>query len=218
MELIDYSNAFECGESLAGLFLECLPFKVDPYCDPKSDSDPNPPHAPRYMAGGMKYEHAPMVTMEFGLFLYSLIRYNKYQSIVETGTCHGNSSAWIAGALKDNNIPGLLTTYDILVENPNPNDLWQRLGLSDRIRFVNDTIWADVFKVPEEIDLAFVDSQHNYETILKEMDIIWPRVRRGGLVIFHDYTLYPEVRHLMRGYGSNLIFPLGRGCLVTQKP
>lgn len=219
-DVIDVSSVMKSTQSgtLPILLNVCLPLKVDPYCDPQSDSDPNPPQSPRFMSGGTKYEHAPMISMELGLLLYGLVRLNKYRTIVETGTCYGHSSSWMAGALKDNESKGMLTTFDTEIQTPNPNDLWREVGVLDRINFINSSVWDEVGKVPSEIDLAFVDSDHDYLTIIKEMDIIWPRLVSRGIVIFHDYTLYPQVRNLMAGYGSNLIFPLGRGCLLTQKP
>jgi len=207
----------DCAATLPVLLNEAFPLKVDPYCDPNSESDPHSPHVPRYMAGGMNYEHAPMITLELGLLLYSFVRHNKPIHIVETGTCHGNSSAWMAAGLKDNHIPAKLTTFDILVENPNPQDLWRRVGVDHLIEFVNGTIWDNVAKVPNQIDFAFIDSQHNVETILKEMAIVWPRLSTYGVVAFDDYTLYPECRETMHQYFPNLIFPLGRGLVIGQK-
>lgn len=205
-------------DTLPLLMAEAYPLVVDPYCDPKSESDPNPPIAPQWNAGGATYKDAPMISVECGLLLYSLIRHNKCRNIVETGTCYGNSSSWMAGAIKDNGVGGMLTTFDVKVEDPNPQELWNRVGVSDYIRFINGEVRYNTSFVPEKVDFAFIDSQHNLPTITAEMDVVWPRLVSGGLVVFHDYTLYPECKSLLlENYCPNLIFKIGRGLLLGQK-
>lgn len=43
---------------------------------------------------------------------------------------------------------------------------------------------ADV--VPQSIDLAFVDGIHSYDFVMRQFEVLRPRMTRGGLVIFDD--------------------------------
>ena len=48
-----------------------------------------------------------------GSFLYTLVRWTKPAVLVETGTCHGLSTAYIIHALKDNGQSARLYSVDI---------------------------------------------------------------------------------------------------------
>ena len=53
----------------------------------------------------------------------------------------------------------------------------------------NSTTYHEQFKAP--IDLLLIDGDHHYETISKDIAGWTPKVRVGGIVIFHDYQPAP---------------------------
>jgi predicted O-methyltransferase YrrM len=63
------------------------------------------------------------------------------------------------------------------------------------------------------IDLLFIDGDHVYEAVRADFEAWWPRVRPGGLVMFHDYDeRHPGVRRFV---DEALMGPL-RGCATEQ--
>lgn len=47
---------------------------------------------------------------------------------------------------------------------------------------VEATYWED-----ESIDVLLVDADHSYEAVRADIEAWWPKVRKGGIVFFHDY-------------------------------
>ena len=45
--------------------------------------------------------------------------------------------------------------------------------------------WAGV--LPYRPDLVFIDGDHRYEAVLKDLETWWPRLKSGGLLIIHDF-------------------------------
>ncbi len=41
-------------------------------------------------------------------------------------------------------------------------------------------------------DFIFIDADHSYETVKRDIELWRPRVRRGGILAFHDYSDEPE--------------------------
>lgn len=40
----------------------------------------------------------------------------------------------------------------------------------------------------EEIDILFIDADHSYEGCKKDIVAWYPKVKKGGIILFHDYT------------------------------
>jgi predicted O-methyltransferase YrrM len=48
------------------------------------------------------------------------------------------------------------------------------------------------------IDLLYIDGDHVYDAVRADFDAWWPRVRSGGVVMFHDYDeRHPGVRRFV---------------------
>ncbi len=47
---------------------------------------------------------------------------------------------------------------------------------------------------PGSISALFVDGDHSYLGVKRDIELYAPRVVRGGFIAFHDYTVYPDVR------------------------
>lgn len=47
---------------------------------------------------------------------------------------------------------------------------------------------------PERISALFVDGDHNYLSVKRDIVLYAPRVVRGGFIAFHDYTVYSDVK------------------------
>jgi hypothetical protein len=51
-----------------------------------------------------------------------------------------------------------------------------------------------IVECPKLISALFVDGDHNYLTVKLDIQLYTPRVVAGGLIAFHDYSIYPDVK------------------------
>lgn len=71
------------------------------------------------------------------------------------------------------------------------------LRFSNVRRFVGTSERASgSFSVSKDFDLIFLDAMHTYEDVKADIERWWPRVRVGGLMVFHDYghSAFPGVK------------------------
>jgi len=125
--------------------------------------------------------------VEVAEFLYSLVRLNKPETVVETGTHLGISSLYMALGLEKNG-KGTLTTYEVIESLRQQSvALWNDVGVSHRI---NSRLQPSLSAYESEpIDLLFLDSEPQFR--FDEFLHFWPRVTSGGFILIHDlhYTL-----------------------------
>jgi predicted O-methyltransferase YrrM len=112
--------------------------------------------------------------------LYGLIRALRPHNVVEVGTCQGGSACYIAQALQDNAF-GHLTTCDPLTNPTFPDEL------KERITFLKCK--GQDLKLDEPIDFLFIDGYHEKEWVDREIAALFPQLKDGALVVFHDSYL-----------------------------
>lgn len=91
------------------------------------------------------------------------------KSVFTIDTFKGND----AGTIQDDN-------YDQL-----PKYLKAVEGLSNVDYFVGTSAEA-AKKIKRKFDLIFIDADHSEEAVRQDIALWWPRVKRGGLMVFHD--------------------------------
>jgi len=52
---------------------------------------------------------------------------------------------------------------------------------------VGDSVSTSVWIADECLDFVFIDGDHSYEGVLRDLISWWPKVRKGGLISGHDY-------------------------------
>lgn len=143
-------------------------------------------------------------------FIYSLIRNKKPNVVLETGVLHGLTSAWILKALKDNGHgklisidlprrdwaehfgkksfgPGGENEFEIEDKNPGwiiPNDLlkfWQ-LYLGPSSKYLERIISEN-----NNIELFIHDSDHSYEVMKFECDLVQTKLQNIDIIIDDHY-------------------------------
>ena len=58
-----------------------------------------------------------------------------------------------------------------------------------RVVIIKDfSIPASAYFKPDTLDLAYIDANHSYVSVMADMDAWWPKVRIGGLMGGHDYA------------------------------
>jgi len=68
------------------------------------------------------------------------------------------------------------------------------LGVSEIINSVKSISWEGVKQLPDvKFDFIYIDADHKYESIKKDMNAFWPKVANGGVMAGHDFTGETEV-------------------------
>ena len=107
--------------------------------------------------------------------------------IVDIGTAGGNSAFIMALASKPN-----VKVYTI---DPSPNKNffdWQvKLGLEEKVIFIEKTSDDAVEGWDKPIDLLFIDGEHACAFVERDIDNWGKYVKENGRILFHDFYLYP---------------------------
>ena len=119
--------------------------------------------------------------------MYSLIREYKPTNVVALGTSFGGSTLIITAALLANKKPYKYLASEIA------DDL-RKLTEEHVIKKykVAPTLIGDLTEYadyPDEIDFLFHDTNHDLETTRWVFENIMPKVKKGALVIFHDWPV-----------------------------
>jgi predicted O-methyltransferase YrrM len=128
--------------------------------------------------------------------------------VLELGARRGNSTmAFLAAAEKAD---GHVTSVDIVnvIRDPKGMMPWSR---SRRWTFIHGDDMDEKIqaRLPAQVDVLFLDTSHEYEHTLAELNTYMPRVAPGGIALFHDTRLlgykcprenYPAVRLALDDY------------------
>lgn len=136
------------------------------------------------------------------IFLRSLIRLARPETVVETGVAHGSSSAVILDALQQNQ-KGRLYSVDLplvagengkatlLTTVQNPNQVGWLVPDSLRPRW-SLTLGDSLVRLPKivqnlsSLDIFFHDSFHSYGHMMEEFRIVWPHLKKRGFLLSDD--------------------------------
>ena len=58
----------------------------------------------------------------------------------------------------------------------------------------DDTVNASKRFDDESIDWIYLDADHSYEGVLRDLNVYWPKLKDGGLLMGDDYSLYDLTR------------------------
>ncbi len=102
---------------------------------------------------------------------------------LEIGTAYGKSLAIVSEFAQD----VFIWSIDRLNWKQREENL-EKLGLSEKGTFLEGDSQAigDGWIIP--IDLLFIDGDHTYEGVTKDIFTWTPKVRHGGRIMFHDYN------------------------------
>lgn len=135
--------------------------------------------------------------------LYFLIRKLKPKQVVETGVAGGISSGFILQAIKDNGV-GRLYSIDLPFQwycygeselhlDSLPAGKMSGYLVPESLRknwklIIGDTKreLPKLMKKLGKIDLFFHDSEHTYDTMLFEYNLVWPKLTKNGVLVSDD--------------------------------
>lgn len=124
-------------------------------------------------------------------FIYSLLRIYKPQRVVAIGTWYGGSTCTMMKALLKNRRTFRYVASELLddLRQKTHDNCLQECGRAP-------TMIGDVTKnldyVFPEIDFLFMDHDHDYNVSKWIFKNIMPRVKKGSLVVMHDWAVWDE--------------------------
>lgn len=113
-------------------------------------------------------------------------------NVLEIGVSRGNSTDTLLLGVQEHSGHVYSVDIDPTCEFPRgANPQWTF------IRANSVTEWDKIAAViPERIDVAYIDGDHNYESVRSDLFNVLPRMAKGGIVLVHDVSHpdYPGVR------------------------
>ncbi|MBC6401245.1 MAG: class I SAM-dependent methyltransferase [Ekhidna sp.] len=158
----------------------------------------------------LNYQHGRLIYSYLRKYLLNKGKEEKI-NIFETGTARGFSSICMARALIDSGHKGVINTIDIV---PNGKKIfWNCIsdaeGKKTRLELLN--FWKEELQYInfiegltsrrinklkfEKIDFAFLDGQHDKESVLEEYSFVKKHQIKGDIIIFDDFSkAYNEIK------------------------
>ena len=59
--------------------------------------------------------------------------------------------------------------------------------IEDKVVFIKSLSEEAVGKVPENVDFVYIDGNHRYEYVKKDIELYWPKIKIGGVLAGHDF-------------------------------
>ena len=62
------------------------------------------------------------------------------------------------------------------------------------VTFIRKKSEDAVDDIPDEIDFCYIDGNHSYEFVKKDIELYYPKIKKGGVIGGHDFNAkFPEV-------------------------
>jgi predicted O-methyltransferase YrrM len=139
-------------------------------------------------------------------FLTAFISILAPQRVVEIGTLTGFSAAIIAAALRrqsQSDSPSWVDTIDLapncFIDKTRPTgfeiaEAFPELASMIRLHIPHDATVVRELAEPEELEIAFIDADHQHPLPLLDLLRLAPYIRRGGWILLHDIRLASKAR------------------------
>ena len=154
----------------------------------------------RFEEVAARVEGIPFMSPELGRRVYDHVRASRPEQLLELGTAHGVSAAYMAAALEANGY-GQLTTVDHggAVYDPPPEEVLERAGLAHRVTIVRAHSSYNWF-LKEQLELAsdesgnptprydfcYLDGSKNFNLDGLAVVLIEKLLRPGGWLLMDD--------------------------------
>lgn len=138
---------------------------------------------------------------DVGRLLNVMARMLDAQHVVEVGGSAGYSTIWLAEAVAATG--GRVTSIELdRGKHDEQRENLRAAGLLDHVELVCDDASAVIPGIEGPVDLVLVD--HWKDVYVRDFDLVWPKVRPGGVVVA-DNILVPEATvELMRAYVAHV--------------
>lgn len=103
----------------------------------------------------------------------------------------------------------------------NEREIAHRLSaFRDRYRFIKGMSHEVHDQIPE-VDFVFVDGNHTYDYVARDIALYWPKVKSGGFLSGHDWGEgFPDVIRAVHEFSANEQLPIEihNDCWLIRKP
>ena len=163
----------------------------------------------------------------YGIFS-NIIEENNYENVAEIGIGYGTHAKYI---LKNNNIKTLFLIdpmkkydndgfVDDILKNESDNHFNEMYDLINKeldpwkskyTWFRQESLSITEDQIPtESLDCIFIDGNHEYSYVKKDLVFWWKKIRNGGQLLGDDYSVHPGVYLAVNEFASenNLKFDL----------
>ena len=130
----------------------------------------------------------------------------KYSVCVEVGVAYGSFTATMLSTLK----PSLFYAIDcfgfaagkepwgntLLKDSGLTHEEWYRRRFveqmsSDTLRVIKGMSWDACESLKDDVlDYAYLDADHAYISVVRDLKVLYRKVKHNGLITFNDYTLW----------------------------
>lgn len=135
------------------------------------------------------FEHR--VDEDSSAVMYSMIRHFKPVSALSIGTWLGGSVCVIMAALIKNDKRFRYFASELL-DDMRENTKKHCIEKNGQAPTMIADITKNLSMLPRKIDFLFHDSDHDRETTQWVVKNVFPKLKDGALVIFHDWAVYEE--------------------------
>ena len=122
---------------------------------------------------------------------YLMCRLLEPEVVVETGVAYGVSSAFVLKALEENG-RGVLHSVDLPPLRHEYEGFWG-IAVDGALRSrwklhrgASGRVLPRLLEEVETVDLFVHDSLHTYRNMRREFEVVWPRLRPGGVLVADD--------------------------------
>jgi predicted O-methyltransferase YrrM len=129
--------------------------------------------------------------------LQGLVMGNRVTRIVQLGTCSGYSALLLGFMLRRMDAPRGLWTIDINPELCALAQAWsEKAGLTNFVTVVQGDSRASASRTAAENhfgrapEMILLDTSHEYQASLDELDLWYPALEPGGLFLLHDVSRF----------------------------
>lgn len=122
-----------------------------------------------------------------GSFLLDLIEKNNFKTIVEVGVKFGRTTFFLLDNLSDIKLFSIDRDISMFYNN----EVKKKYG--DRLIPIQGLSWDVADQVTDNsVDLVFIDADHSYPAVKKDIIAYIPKLKQGGILSGHDID-YPGV-------------------------
>lgn len=129
--------------------------------------------------------------------LHGLVMGNRSTRILQLGTCSGYSSLLLGFMLRRMNVPGGLFTLEIDPELCALTRRWlERAGLTNFVTVAEgNSLDPNLPAMAQQHfggapELILLDSSHEYLATVHELELWYPALQAGGIILVHDVSLF----------------------------
>ena len=185
-------------------------------------------YVPRKMVMSTWVDHIP--------FAYDIVEAAKPEILVELGSHEGMSFFAFCQSMQENNVDGSCYAIDTWAGDEHTGAYGDEVhdAVRDHLR---QEYWGFTYMMrmlfndaathfsDETVDLCHIDGLHTYEAVSEDLATWYPKVKPGGIILFHDVLARMEGygtpkfwEETVAGHPETFTFNHGFGLGVLRKP